>query len=259
MLNFKNVNIIAILFLIVFLLLRITLDISFWWLFRIVMLWLIFTSIGSFHIRWDYFMNSLHKNSNIDGDLIAITFDDGPHPEFTPKALELLKKYNVKASFFCIGKNAERYPELVKTILSEGHIIGNHSYSHVNSYGFLSLKRVLGDIEQAQDVFKRIANLNLQFFRPPFGVTNPNISKAVERLKLQTFGWQVRSFDTVAKDPDKVFRKISAKIQKGDIVLLHDSSQISIEILKKLLQFLENKNLKSVTLERLFNLQAYAK
>jgi len=222
------------------------------------MLWLILTSIGSSHIRWNYFINSIHKNSNIDKDMIAITFDDEPHPEFTSKALGLLKKYNVKASFFCIGQHAEKYPELVQNILSEGHIIGNHSFSHIDSYGFLSFKKVLMDIEQGQEVFKKIANLNLQFFRPPFGVTNPNISKAVNRLKLKTFGWQVRSFDTVAKDPDKVFKKISKKIRKGDIILLHDTSEISIEILEKLLQFLQNKNLKSVTLEKLFNLRAYA-
>jgi peptidoglycan/xylan/chitin deacetylase (PgdA/CDA1 family) len=204
-------------------------------------------------------MDAIHKNSKVKDNLIALTFDDGPHPEFTAKALKLLKDYNAKASFFCIGKNAEKYPELVENILSEGHVIGNHSYSHINNYGFLSSKRVLQDIQQAQEVFNRITNLKLQFFRPPFGVTNPNIAKAIKELKLKTFGWQVRSFDTVAKDPDKVFRKISAKIQKGDIILLHDSNKISLEILEKLLQFLENKKFKSVTLESLFNLKAYAK
>lgn len=258
MLNFRNVNIIGILFLIIFILLRINLDISFWWLFRIVMLWLILTAIGSLHIRWNFFIKALHKNPKVDGELIAITFDDGPHPEFTLKAMKLLKKYNAKATFFCIGKNAEKYPELVRNILSEGHVIGNHSYSHINRYGFLSFKEVLNDIGHAQESFKRITNLKLQFFRPPFGVTNPNIARAVKKLELISFGWQVRSFDTVAKDPDKVFRKISKKIRKGDIILLHDSSQISIEILDKLLQFLQNKKLKPVTLERLFNLRAYA-
>jgi len=259
MLNFKNVNIIFMVFLIVFLLLKITMDVSFWWLFRLILLWLILTSVGSLHIRWNYFLVALHKNSKVDEDVIAITFDDGPHPEFTTKAMVLLEKYNVKASFFCIGKNAEKYPKLVKSILSHGHVIGNHSFSHINKYGFLSFDKVLRDIEQSQEVFKRITNLNLQFFRPPFGVTNPNISRAVKKMDLKTFGWQVRSFDTVANDPEKIFRKISAKIQKGDIILLHDSSQISIDILEKLLEFLKNKNLKSVTLERLFNLRAYAK
>ncbi len=258
MLNFKNVNIAAILFFIVFVLLKINLDISFWWLFRLIMIWLILTSIGSLHIRWNYFMHALHKNPKVDGDLIAITFDDGPHPEFTPKALELLKKYNAKATFFCIGKNAERFPELVKNILSEGHVIGNHSYSHTNNFGFLSLKKVHADIERSQEVFKRITNLKLQFFRPPFGVTNPNISKTIKKLKLKTFGWRVRSFDTIAKDPDKVYKKISTKIQKGDVILLHDSSQLSMEVLEKILHSLQNKNLESVTLERLFNLRAYA-
>ncbi len=203
-------------------------------------------------------MKALHKNSKVDEEVIAITFDDGPHPVFTPKTMKLLKKYNAKATFFCIGKNAEKYPELVKKILSEGHVLGNHSFSHINYYGFLPLNKVLSDIEKGQEVFNRITNLKLQFFRPPFGVTNPNISKAVKKLKLNTFGWSVRSFDTVAKDPDKVFNKISTKIQKGDVVLLHDTSEISIEILEKLLHFLQNKNLKSVTLERLFNLRAYA-
>ena len=89
MLNFKNINIIFIVSLIVFILLNITLDISFWWLFRLIMLWLILTSVGSLHIRWNYFMKAFHNNPKVDGEVIAITFDDGPHPEFTPKTMKL--------------------------------------------------------------------------------------------------------------------------------------------------------------------------
>ena len=171
--------------------------------------------------------------------------------------LDLLAKYDAKATFFLIGKNVEKHPEITKQIIKEEHTIGNHSFAHSNNYGFLSTQNVIADIKITQEIVKDISNLNMQFFRPPFGVTNPNIAKSVKKLKLKTFGWSIRSLDTREVDPDRVFNKISSKIKKGDVILMHDNSERSIIILKKLLQFLKNKKLKSVTLEHLFDSKAY--
>jgi len=98
----------------------------------------------------------------------------------------------------------------------------------------------------------------MKLFRPPFGVTNPNIAKAVNSLKLQTMGWSIRSLDTIAKDPETVVKRITSKIRKGDVILMHDSSELSIVVLERLLVYLENKKLKSITLNSLFNIKAYA-
>ena len=257
MLNFKNVNIISILFLIILIYLRIEYKLSIWWIILLVVFWLTITIIGSFHIRWNYFLTIKSHNHKVNENVIALTFDDGPNIEFTPKVLDLLKGYNAKATFFCIGKNAEKYPDLVKRIISEGHIIGNHSYNHTNNYGFLSTQKVKEDIQQAQEVFKNSINLDLKLFRPPFGVTNPNISKALKELNLHTIGWSIRSLDTIAKNPDKVFKKITTEFKKGDVVLLHDTNELSLIVLKQLLLFLKENKVKTITLDKLFNINAY--
>lgn len=257
MLTFKNVNIISILYLTVFALLKIGFDISFWWILLIFVIWITLTIIGSFHIRWNYFLKAKHRNYKVEQNAVAITFDDGPNVDFTPRVLRLLKEYNAKATFFLIGKNVIQNPEITKQILSHGHTIGNHSFSHSNGYGFKSTKNVLEDIKRAQNVVWEITGLKLNFFRPPFGVANPNIASAVKSLNLETFGWSIRSYDTTSKSTEKIIRDMTLNIRNGDVLLMHDTSDRSIQILEQLLQFLEINNLKSITLEDLFNYQAY--
>jgi len=124
---------------------------------------------------------------------------------------------------------------------------------HANNYGFLNTKQVLADISKTQQLIKETSQIENNLFRPPFGVTNPNIAKAVKTLNLQTVGWSVRSLDTKATNVKSVLHKITKKIKKGDIILLHDSSELSFLILEQLLQFLDKHNYKSVTVNELFN------
>ncbi len=229
-----------------------------WYIFILFLLWISITTIGSFHIRWNYFLKSKHCNYNLTKQAIALTFDDGPHAIFTPKVLELLQKYKARATFFCIGKNVETHPDLLQKIVSEGHCIGNHSYAHTNNYGFLSTKKIIADISKTQKVLKKITNTDNLLFRPPFGVTNPNIAKAVKTLNLQSIGWSIRSYDTIAKEPNTVFKKIISQIKKGDIILLHDTSELSIVVLEQLLQWLQKNNVKTVTINQLFNIDTNA-
>jgi peptidoglycan/xylan/chitin deacetylase (PgdA/CDA1 family) len=257
MLSFNKVNIISLLFIGVLGFLKNENLISIWWILFVVLVWLILTIIGSFHIRWNYFLKVFHINDRIGESVIALTFDDGPNKEFTPKVLSLLKKHHAKATFFCIGENVKQHPEILKEIIKEGHLIGNHSYYHKNSFGFLSTSQVVEELENTQKIIEEKVNLNIRFFRPPFGVTNPNIAKAVKNLNLYTFGWSIRSLDTIAKDPEKVYDKIVSKIKKGDVVLMHDSSELSAVVLEKLLLYLDKNNIKTITLDKLFNLKAY--
>ena len=257
MLSFKKVNSISFLFLAVIFLLKSENLLSFWWSILLVIVWLALTIIGSFHMRWNYFLKANHKNDKINKNVIALTFDDGPNKEFTPKVLTLLKKYNANATFFVIGDNVRKHPDLLKKINNEGHLIGNHSYYHRNSFGFLSTKKVIDALEKTNRIVEENTNLKMKFFRPPFGVTNPNIAKAVKNLNLHTFGWSIRSFDTIAKDPEKVYRKIISKINKGDVLLMHDTNELSVKVLEKVLKYLDQNNIKTITLDKLFNLKAY--
>ena len=259
MITYKNVNIILILSLIVFILLKLVFNISFsyYWLLLLVLIWFIFTTIGSFHIRWNYYIDAKHKNERIAENAIAISFDDGPNREFTPKVLALLKEYKAKATFFCIGRNIEENSDLLQQIISEGHTVGNHSFSHSNFFGFFTLNRLVADIERSRLLVKRITNLNMIFFRPPFGVTNPNIRRAVKKLNLQTLGWSIRSYDTIGKNPDKVYNRITEDLKSGDVVLLHDTNELSTVVLERLLITLKKKNMEAITLDKLFKMDAY--
>jgi len=257
MLSFYKVNSISLLFLAVIGLLKSENLLSFWWGIVLIIIWLTLTIIGSFHIRWNYFLKANHKNDKINRNIVALTFDDGPNKEFTPKVLTLLNKYNANATFFVIGDNVRKHPDLLRKIINEGHLIGNHSYYHRNSFGFLSSNKVIDELEKTNRIIEENTNLKMKFFRPPFGVTNPNIAKAVKSLNLHTFGWSIRSLDTIAKDPEKVYQKITSKINKGDVLLLHDTSELSVAVLEKVLKYLDKNNIKTITLDKLFNLKAY--
>jgi peptidoglycan/xylan/chitin deacetylase (PgdA/CDA1 family) len=143
---------------------------------------------------------------------VALTFDDGP-TEFTPKFLDLLKENNVKATFFCIGKQIEKYPETFQRIIAEGHTIGNHTLSHCNNTGFLSTSKMVEEIEKCDEVMLKIGSLKTNLYRPPFGVTNPNIAKAIKKTHKKSIGWNVRSLDTIIED-EKKFTKSHQRIEK---------------------------------------------
>src|SRR5690606_15991020 len=139
------------------------------WLYVLfVFIWFLITAIGSFQIKLNYHLQSLNNNYKISENHISITFDDGPNPDFTPKVLSLLKKNNAKATFFLIGKNAEKYPEIVRQIIEEGHTIGNHSYSHSKNFGFFSSEKVASELKQNNSILKEITEKNIKMICTPF-------------------------------------------------------------------------------------------
>ena len=189
---------------------------------------------------------------------MAITFDDGPHEEFTPKVLDLLKAHKAKATFFCIGQQVERRPEIVKRILAEGHLLGNHTYSHAKSFGFFSTEKVISELQSNTQLIKDLTGKEMLLYRPAFAVTNPMIERAVKKLKVTSIGWNVRSLDTTARSEKLILRRILRKLSKGDIILLHDTSQKTVNVLEQLLLFLQEKNLESVTVDQLLQIEPYA-
>jgi peptidoglycan-N-acetylglucosamine deacetylase len=219
--------------------------------------WLGITTWGVFDIRSQYFVKTFCNNALEKNKVIALSFDDGPH-EMTEKVLDVLQKHNVKAAFFCIGSQIEKYPEIFMRIVNEGHIIGNHSYSHSNLFGIFSSKKVTEELVKTRLLIEEYSGKKALYFRPPFGVTNPRISRAIRGSNHKAIGWNIRSLDTVIKSETKVLNRIKKKIVPGGIILLHDTSLKSVNVLERLLLFLQEEDYKIVTIDQIINEPAYA-
>lgn len=230
--------------------------ISWFWCFLLILVWVGLTTWGSFDIRQSYFMDVFYQKKHHDGRSLALTFDDGPTP-ITNEILDLLMVYEAKATFFCIGKQIEKHPEIFKRILIEGHTIGNHTMNHSKAFGFLNAEQVEQDINCCDAEINDLVPLKTRFFRPPFGVTNPSVAKAVKETKHQVIGWSNRSLDTILSDEEKIYQRVTSRLQAGDIVLFHDTSNKTARVVKRVLEFMKERNYQSVTVDELLNLQAY--
>ena len=179
------------------------------------------------------FPSLVWKKENSEKE-IYLTFDDTPTPKFTYWILNLLKTLNIKATFFCVGEFAERYPEIIDTILNNGHQIGNHTYSHKN--GFLS-----SNITYLQDI-KKCENIlpNTDLFRPPFGKMYPwQIRKIKEKYKI--IMWDVLSYDFTENISDEKLKKnILRNTESGSIIVFHDNKKSEKILQKNLEQILKN-------------------
>jgi peptidoglycan/xylan/chitin deacetylase (PgdA/CDA1 family) len=181
---------------------------------------------------------------------VALTFDDGP-TEFTPKFLDLLKENKVKATFFCIGKQIEKYPETFQRIIAEGHTIGNHTLSHSNNTGFLSTSKMVEEIEKCDEVMLKIGNLKTNLYDRLLELPIRILPKPSKKL-TKSIGWNVRSLDTITED-EKKFTKSHQKLKKGSIILLHDTSEKTYNVLVDLLVFLKDKNYSTFTIDKFEN------
>lgn len=258
MLTFTRINILGTVALLLLLIMGYFIPISVIYYLCLIGVWLIITILGSTQIGWNYHFKSLNSNRSIHEDQVAITFDDGPNPNFTPQVLSLLKRFNAKATFFCIGKNAESHPLLLKEIIDQGHTIGNHTFTHTNSFGFLSTNSVILELEKTNEIIYALTKLKLNLYRPAFGITNPQIKKGLEHMGLSSIGWSKRSFDTIIYSQKKILKRVTRSLQKGDIILLHDSSARTVAVLEHLLIFLQLNSLKPVTVDTLLDIKPYA-
>jgi len=198
-----------------------------------------------------------HNNPSLKNKEIALTFDDGP-VDNTLEILALLKKFNMKASFFCIGKNIEQNPEIFRKIIEEGHMVGNHTFSHTRKIGFLRTHQIIEEIIKCNNIAFNIGGISLNTFRPPFGIINPKVKRALERTGHQVIGWNVRSYDAVLSSKNFILKRIIKNIKPGDVILLHDNNLLTVEILEQLLLFLQTNNYRSIRVDNLFQLNAYS-
>lgn len=178
-------------------------------------------------------------------NVVYLTFDDGPHPEITPKVLSLLKEYSASATFFCVGGNAEKYPGIINQILSEGHTIGNHTQHHLNGWKTHS-KTYLENIVQCSKF------IDSKLFRPPYGKITKKQGKEVLKKGYQIIMWDVLSYDYSSKyTPEKCAKHIVNSIKPGSIVVFHDSEKAEknmLYALRKLLDYLSQSKIETKTL-----------
>jgi peptidoglycan/xylan/chitin deacetylase (PgdA/CDA1 family) len=227
-----------------------------YYLIQIPILYSIVLGVGSAFIGIGFFVKSTCK-AETNEKIITLTFDDGPDVTNTPILLDILKSHQLKATFFIIGKKVKENEVLVKRIIGEGHIIANHSYSHAYFYDIYSTKKVTEDIQLTNTVIKETTGRTPKLFRPPYGVTNPNIARALKKTGLISIGWNVRSLDTVIQNSEKLYKRVVSQIKPGSILLFHDTGKNTIETLKEIILFTQKNGYKIVGLDELLNIKVY--
>lgn len=180
-----------------------------------------------------------------DEKAVYLTFDDGPNPEITPFVLDELKKYNFKASFFCVGSNVKKYPELFKRILDEGHSVGNHTMNHEHAFK-VKESVYFSSIAVADEHIKST------LFRPPYGRISPKQARLIgKRYKIVMWTWLSYDYD-VHVSVETILNSAEKNIQAGSIWVLHDNAKITSkqkELLPKLLSLLQASGFTSRNLE----------
>lgn len=207
-------------------------------------------SWGALSVCSQLYLPAICRGSALD-DSIAITFDDGPDAQKTPAILDLLNKYQAKATFFVIGSKCSEQEAILQRIYEEGHLIGNHGFSHSSAFPLFSPSKIRKELRVTCEKIEAITGEKNLYFRPPFGVTNPLISKALQGLNLITIGWTVRSLDTIIKDPEKVIKRVTEPLKPGKIVLLHDTTPDILLILEKTLEYCKERGWKAVRVDQL--------
>lgn len=225
-----------------------------------VIVFFLYTSIlfyGCYFVHSNFFIDVV-CSAKTDRKEIAISFDDGPVEKNTQAILQLLAGENIKATFFCIGNRIAGNETILQQIIEGGHIIGNHSFSHHFWFDMFSSKKMQHDLKQMDGAVEKVTGLQPKLFRPPYGVTNPNLAKAIKSGNYTPVGWSVRSMDTVIKDKQKLRNKLNRSIKPGAVFLFHDTSETTIQVLPDFIREVKNAGFEIVPLDKLLHLKAYA-
>jgi len=194
LINYRNTSVVWLLITLVFILSGLNPGLIYGYAF-LTLIYFTLLIVGSIKINWNFYLKS-YSHDRRDLPEIALSFDDGPNEQFTPKILEILKRNNVTATFFCIGQKIEKNPEILNQIIKDGHIVGNHSYSHSFWFDFFPPIKIAREIKRTDQLIIKLTGKNPVLFRPPYGVTNPFLCKALKKTGHKSVSWSLRSFDT---------------------------------------------------------------
>ncbi|MBK8096249.1 MAG: polysaccharide deacetylase family protein [Planctomycetes bacterium] len=192
---------------------------------------------------------------------LALTFDDGPDPEITPRALELLREHDARATFFLVGNRASAYPDLVRRLIAAGHQIGSHSHRHAHSFHFLPAKAMAAEIERGIDAIAAITGERPTAFRPPIGLRVPTLRQALTRLRqpVRCWSWTARGLDTLGRPAAAIVARLRPHLVPGAILTLHDGRGLggsadrtpTLAALRELLTTMSARGLRSIRLDEL--------
>lgn len=209
-----------------------------------------FLVYASCNIRSNIYLKAFCKKKTTE-KIVAITFDDGPDPVQTPKVLQVLREQQAPACFFCIGHKIRSNEQFIRQIIEEGHLVGNHSFDHTNLFPLYSLPRMKKDLQACQFALEQVTSQKIRLFRPPFGVTNPTVAKAVRLLGYTPVGWNIRTLDTQRPSREKILRHIRRKLRPGSVVLLHDRLPESDLLLMEILKLIKEQGYTVVRLDKM--------
>ncbi|HET7525347.1 MAG TPA: polysaccharide deacetylase family protein [Burkholderiaceae bacterium] len=186
----------------------------------------------------------------------ALTLDDGPDPQVTPRVLDLLEQHRARATFFCIAERAQAHPALLREIVARGHDVQNHSHAHRHHFALLGPRALAREVRRAQQVLSDLSSVRPHCFRAPAGLRNPFLDPVLHDQGLHLVSWTRRGFDTVTPDAQRVLERLTRGMAAGDIVLLHDGharrtpqgQPVVLDVLPRLLAHAASLGLSTTTL-----------
>jgi peptidoglycan/xylan/chitin deacetylase (PgdA/CDA1 family) len=226
------------------------------WLIVLCVILLTTIGLGVFWMPSGLFARPILSGAR-GGAELALTFDDGPDPDHTPKVLDVLERHGHRATFFVIGNRAAAHPALLEDIVRRGHSLGNHSYAHARATATFGVPRLVADLERAQATLAAAQGRAPRWFRPPAGVLSPRVTAAAQKTGLELVGWTATARDGIRTSVEAAYRRLERAARPGAILVLHDAAErrdrapIAVEVLDRLCGTLAARGLRSVTLDEL--------
>ena len=185
--------------------------------------------------------------------MVALTFDDGPHSKNTDDILNILSKYNAYATFFMLGSNAEKYPDVVKRVFDAGNEIGIHTWSH-KELTKLSSDEIKKEVDNTASKIEKITGKRPTLVRPPYGSINENVKNKIDNPLIL---WNVDSLDWKSRDKEKIVPLVLNDVQDGDIILLHDIHSTTVPAVEEILKYLVENDYQVITVSQMLNAKGY--
>lgn len=189
----------------------------------------------------------IQENAQEEKKKVALTFDDGPHPQYTPEMLEVLQDCGVQATFFLLGEEVEKYPEIVKQIQEGGHLIGNHSYKH-EQLSKLTMEQACAQVSRTNELICDITGTYPSYVRPPFGDWHEKLDCQVNMVEVL---WDVDTLDWSSQNHADIVNKVLKNVQENDIILMHDGYETSVTAAKEIIETLQKQGYEFVTVDEI--------
>ncbi len=256
MLTYRNTAILFIILLAGMMVADIYLPFSKGWYVLLFAAWMALLVLGSIKMKMHFYIRSVMGGNPCKKE-VAFSFDDGPDSEITPKVLEILREHGIKAVFFTVGSKIEGNTRLVKQMDEEGHLVGGHSFSHHFFFDLMPYSRLKNELESTEDLIFKITGKKIKWFRPPYGVTNPSLARAIRHMGYLPVGWTLKSLDTVIDNERELVERIRSKIRPGDLLLFHDTKPVLTRALPLLIRYLNEQQYRIVSPDELLKTGAY--